>query len=133
MSKEYINHIVTTFYEKATIDFQIGYHFRKIQTIKGTHPLKPPIEAFQDHIPRICLFWEMQLLDEVTPPPEVSFNLIKTHKELSIRRGELGRWLILFKEILEKNTENKNLEIKEKWIKSLSRFENIFLSSPNLF
>lgn len=52
------------------------------------------------------------------------FDLISIHRQLSIRRGELGRWLQLFKEVLADSNEN---ELILNWNEKLSHFENIFL------
>lgn len=122
-NKNYILETVTAFYARAVTDFLIGYHFRKIATTQGSHPLKPPIEAFAEHIPRIALFWRMQLLGEKKPDHEEAFDLIDIHRKLSVRQGEIGRWILLFKETLE---DEKDHSLKKVWLEKINHFEKIF-------
>src|SRR5690606_20281813 len=105
-----------------TVDVMIGYHFRKIREKDGEHPLKPPLEAFANHLPRIAHFWEVQLLGEKLKGER--FDLIHVHRELGILKGELGRWLMLFREVLAK--QDQGLEIVKKWNEKLDHFEEIF-------
>ena len=102
-----IKTVTYRFYEKASQDVLIGHHFRKIATEKGIHPLHPPMDAFKDHLPRIEEFWRSQLLGEKIQTP---FELIQVHQRLMIRRGELGRWLVLFRETLSEIIENGEAE-----------------------
>ena len=111
------------FYKKAVTDFLIGYQFRKIATLKGSDPLTPPIEAFADHLPRISTFWKMQLLGEKKPENVPPFDLINVHEKLSMRKGELGRWLMLFKQTLH---EHEDKPLKTLWLEKLDKFETIF-------
>lgn len=122
-----IEKIVVDFYTLATTDVMIGYHFRKIATAEGIHPLKPPIEAFAGHIPRIVHFWEVQL--EGKSIQGNSFDLLRVHKALGILPGELGRWIKLFKDILENYDQTHELIIK--WNEKIEHFEKIF--KKNLF
>lgn len=124
--QEYIARIVHRFYEKATQDVLIGYHFRKIQQLDGIdhHPLRPPIEAFSHHLPRINEFWLVQL--GVQKTSDQAFDLIAVHKSLSIRPGELGRWLALFRQTLEEETTLPHEALKREWLKKINHFEDIF-------
>lgn len=117
-----IEKIVTDFYTIATTDVMIGYHFRKIASSKGIHPLRPPIEAFSSHIPRIVNFWEVQLLGK--PLEGEPFDLLRIHQALGVLPGELGRWVKLFKDILHSYDQRDELIIR--WIEKLDHFENIF-------
>lgn len=129
-----IEKMVKAFYGKATTDFLIGYHFRKIQTKKGIHPLTPPLEAFSEHIPRITQFWVQRLTDKnVSISP--SIKLIEVHRDLNIKKAELKRWMLLFKDILkeEKKKNACSLELILLWEEKLQQFEEIFLQSPLLF
>lgn len=114
--------IVEDFYRLATVDVMIGYHFRKIREKDGEHPLKPPLEAFSNHLPRIAHFWEVQLLGAKLEGER--FELIHVHRELGILPGELGRWLMLFRQILTK--EDQSDELIKNWQKKLDHFEEIF-------
>lgn len=137
MSKSLINRTVKDFYIKATSDVMIGYHFRKLVTKSGLDPLRPPIESFSDHLPRINAFWERQLLVKDPSPIQKPFDLISVHKALQIRRGELGRWVQIFLETLEDQidlTDNKKeLEFLEEWRKKIRFFEKKFIQDPHLF
>ncbi len=142
ISKEsLIEKIILDFYKNATTDILIGYQFRKIQQLKGEehHPLRPPIEAFFHHIPRINQFWKQQLLqgphkEDLTPP----FNLINSHAYLNLKKGELKRFQKLFKQSIEhfekiyKDQLIKNAEVKDEdffilWRKKLDHLVHIFL------
>ncbi len=131
--KDFINLIVDEFYRVATTDILIGHHFRKIalkETPQG-HPLRPPLEAFAHHLPRIKSFWYIQLLGEAKDPAQAPFELIQLHRELSIRMGELNRWLLLFREILKvelaKNADSDEIEkLGQAWQEKLNLFEERF-------
>ncbi len=120
-----IHSVVTSFYTKAITDPIIGFHFRKIQAFQGSDPLKPPIEAFAHHIPRIVNFWRMQLLEEKNLE-EVPFNLLKTHEYLGLRRGQIDRWLLLFIETI--NESDCTEEFKETWQLKARHFRSKFSS-----
>ena len=109
----------------------IGYHFRKIATIEGKDPLSPPIEAFSDHIPRIVVFWEIQLTGKTDQKVE-PFDLITIHKQLSIKRGEVSRWVLLFMETLS-DYKNTCPDLVNLWEEKISYFEKRFLENPILF
>ncbi|RLA64839.1 MAG: hypothetical protein DRQ88_10380 [Epsilonproteobacteria bacterium] len=115
-----IKEIVESFYSKAVKDVIIGYHFRKIQEGKSVDVLSPDISFFKDHIPRIVTFWKFQLLGEKT---KETFNLVNSHIPLSIRPGELDRWLTLFHQTLD---EFENDELIALWRERLSFFEKRF-------
>lgn len=117
-----IDQIVEDFYRLATVDVLIGYHFRKIREKDGEHPLKPPIEAFSKHLPRIAHFWRIQLFGEKLQGER--FDLIRVHRELGILPGELGRWLLLFRQTLQKYDQNDQLIVQ--WQQKLDHFEMIF-------
>ncbi len=115
---ELIFKIVSSFYEKAKNDILIGYHFRNISD-------------FETHIPRIASFWEIQLLgqtDKLISPP---FNILNAHTPLNIKRGELGRWLVLFRKTLNEET-SLTIELRQEWLDKLTFFEGIFLRTFGL-
>lgn len=111
-----IRKVVEAFYEKAKTDFLIGYHFRHIHD-------------FESHIPRICAFWETQLFGTTEKKIDKPFDILNIHIPLQIKRGELGRWIVLFKETLDKvQKENQNEEkIFQLWAEKLVFFEGVFI------
>lgn len=113
---EWIFHVVHSFYEKAKNDVLIGYHFRII-------------DDFETHIPRIASFWDLQLLGKTQRTISEPFDVMKVHIPLGIKRGELGRWLVLFKKTLDEETEKhpEFREFKELWLIRLTFFEGVFL------
>lgn len=121
---QYIQLVVETFYQKAINDFMIGYHFRKIQQGQSAHPLQAELGQFAHHIPRIVQFWKLQLLGSEHADPELKFDLINVHKQLSVRRGEVNRWVILFFETLEELGAHP---LKENWKDRVVQFQSIFL------
>ncbi len=127
--------LINDFYKVATADFMIGYHFRKIQTHSGTNPLAPPIEAFAQHIPRIVDFWKMLLLGQKPAADSGAFNLIETHRVLKVRRGEVGRWVQLFRTVIDQYIEDwpQQQEFLEAWWLQIKAFEKRFLQSKVLF
>ena len=131
-AQEFISLIVDAFYEKAVKDFLIGYHFRKIQQGESLHPLEPSLAAFAHHLPRIKLFWEIQLGVEQQPKAEV-FDLIHVHRRLAIRKGEVGRWCQLFYETLDAFEKEETLPLISKWRLKVQHFEKVFLNHPTLF
>lgn len=78
----------------------IGYHFRKIVSNPEPNPLYPSLESFSEHIPRIIHFWcdQLQIKHNFS---STQFDLINVHQKLNVRKGEIGRWILLFNETLE--------------------------------
>lgn len=112
---EWIHHVVSAFYDKAKNDVLIGYHFRII-------------ENFDEHIPRIASFWDLQLLGSTQRSLSEPFDVMKVHIPLMIKRGELGRWLLLLKKTLDEKTVThpEHADLKELWLKKLDFFEGVF-------
>ncbi len=136
MKKELvIDYVIDHFYGKATTDFLIGYQFRKIQEWEGEDPLLPPLTAFESHLPRIKSFWYMQLLGRPLTPGQRPFDLIGVHKRLHMKVGELGRWVLLFKESLsegrQKYPDHESLFLN--WENKIELFKGKFLKAPGLF
>jgi hemoglobin len=111
---EWILKVVQSFYDKARVDVLIGYHFRNIKDV-------------DEHIPRIATFWDMQLLGKASRPISHPFDVINLHIPLSIKRGELGRWLVLFRKTLNEEVTPEMEELKALWEERLTVFEGIFL------
>ena len=129
-----IQTIVVAFYQKAIKDVIIGYHFRHI-------------EDFSLHIPRIITFWKWQLLGislknqgtektqkdrelQGSPGTDAPFHLIQTHRPLKIKKGEVGRWIILFEATLEAHPLQEIS--KKQWRRKLRHFRQVFLNHPDL-
>lgn len=112
---EWIHKVIQTFYDKAKSDILIGYHFRNILD-------------FETHIPRIAAFWETQLLGKTNRVIDQNFDVLKAHIPLSIKKGELGRWLLLFRTTLENEMTNDPhlIALKDLWLEKLIFFENTF-------
>ena len=119
--RDLINAVVTSFYEKATKDILIGYHFDKFSA---------PTEL-ASHLERITSFWEMQLTGTTSVPLTGPFHLLFTHLQLKIKRGELGRWVILFHQTLD--SLDLPSELIELWKQRIEIFEVRFKSHPQMF
>lgn len=113
---EWILAVVDSFYQKAKNDVLIGYHFRVIKD-------------FDEHIPRIASFWDLQLLGKTERTLTHPFDVAKLHLALSIKKGEVGRWLVLFRKTLEDMTEShpEMKDLAKEWRNKLNFFEALFL------
>ena len=133
--RELIFIVVESFYQKAINDVLLGYHFARF---------RDP-EHLASHLERITTFWEMQLTGKATKPLEgKQFHLLFTHIELGIKRGELGRWIILFHKTLDELEEQFRRQasaeelqeiqlITAEWKKRIEFFEERFKSHPMMF
>lgn len=99
MEYKVILEIIQSFYDVAKRDVMIGYHFRFI-------------ENFEEHIPRIADFWNLQLNGIVTNKSNLPFTLIEVHKGLGIKKGEMGRWVILFQQNLDLAVAQNKIDAK---------------------
>lgn len=99
--------VVERFYQKAREDILLGYQFAKIKD-------------FEDHIPRIISFWEIQLLGRTQRQVTSPFDLMNAHRPLSIKRGELDRWVVLFKKTLQESGLNE--DDQNEWLKRIEFF-----------
>lgn len=133
--RELIFSVVDSFYQKAIPDVLIGYHFDRFRDPDHLAP----------HLERLTTFWEMQLTGKATKSlGGKPFNLLFTHIELRIRRGELGRWIILFHKTLDELEEQFRTQaspedlqeiqlITTEWKKKIAFFEERFKSHPMMF
>ena len=126
--------VVEAFYKKAIYDVLIGYHFEKF---------RDP-EVLEHHLQRLATFWEMQLTGKASKKLDKPFHLIFTHLPLGLKRGELGRWIMLFHQTLdelqietEKNENAKEAQDMQlfilEWKKRIEFFEARFKSHPDMF
>lgn len=108
LSFEKILEIVTSFYDTATFDVMIGYHFRGI-------------EDFNSHLPRIASFWQLQLTGQIKDKAQLPFDLINVHKPLKVKKAEINRWVLLF----EQNLKGFNLspEDYQLWMNKVHLFQ----------
>ena len=129
--RELIQTVVTNFYKKAINDVLIGYHFRKFEDQ----------EVLEKHLVRLTSFWEMQLTGTTSVPVDHGFRLLFTHYQLNLKRGELGRWIVLFHQTLDELQDEVQAEINhpnipvfcEAFKQRIALFEQKFLTAPNLF
>ena len=125
MTANIIDQVINDFYELAKIDILIGYHFRHIKD-------------FDSHIPKIQRFWYL-ILQDLTPDQRrnvikkgIPKNVIQSHEYLKIKKGEVGRWVLLFNQTLEKH-EKSAPELILKWRGEIKKFEKIFLNAKALY
>ena len=125
--RELIYAVIEAFYAKATTDILIGYHFTKFNDPK----------ELSAHLERITSFWEMQLTGSTSVPLQAPFHLLFTHLQLKIKRGELGRWIVLFHLTLyslESDMDHQNIkELTVLWKERIALFEERFKSHPQMF
>ena len=112
LSYETILNVVKSFYQKATNDILIGYHFRFIQD-------------FDSHFPRISDFWQLQLTGHMDHPESKPFDIINVHIPLKIKRGEIDRWGVLFSQTLDEFIANNQLSEEQKmlWMNKVQIFQ----------
>lgn len=117
LSFDLILEIVTKFYDTATFDVMIGYHFRGI-------------DDFQSHLPRIASFWQLQLTGKIDQKNELPFDLINVHRPLKVKLGEMNRWVVLF----EQNLKTFNLEKTDfdLWMSKVNLFQEKLKSGLSL-
>ena len=133
--RELIFIVVESFYKKAVYDVLIGYHFEKF---RDPHLLS-------HHLERITTFWEMQLTGGITKPLEgPGFRLLLTHLQMGLKKGEIGRWVILFHQTLDElevffKTNGNEMEKEEitaiviEWKTKIDFFKERFNSHPMMF
>lgn len=121
-----IKQVVEDFYELAVNDVFIGYHFRKISSSKLSHAtIISSLHDFKNHLPKIEDFWCAQLLPKYTRVFDRP-HVLKVHEYLGIRVGELGRWLTLFREVLNKYDNEINHTFINLWLQKVDTFEKAF-------
>jgi len=112
LSYDIILKVIDSFYDTARSDILIGYHFRVI-------------DDFDEHIPRIADFWNLQLNGELKRKENLPFNLLDTHIPLKINPGEIDRWVKLFSENLDKFISTNEISENEKqiWLEKVDIFK----------
>ncbi len=104
--------IIQAFYDIAKKDVMIGYHFRVIAD-------------FDEHIPRIADFWNLQLNGKMHDKSQLPFQLIKVHIPLKINQGEIHRWVKLFNDNLESSVAKELIDEKvhKAWMEKVDHFK----------
>lgn len=102
-NREDIEHQVSSFYKKAMNDKEIGFFFTEIAPIN-----------LEEHIPRICDFWEGILFNKVLFKGNPMLKHIELNWKSPIKEEHFARWLTLWKETVEDNFrgEKANLAIE---------------------
>ena len=106
--------ITEKFYEKAKFDILIGYHFRVI-------------DDFDEHIPRIADFWNLQINGVMKERSHLPFDLLAVHIPLKINKGEVFRWEKLFSETLYENKDQLSQEDIDLWLAKVEIFKQKIL------
>ena len=124
--QELIDSVVQGFYDRAKIDIIIGYHFRHI-------------DDFGQHIPKIQRFWYL-ILGELPIDLKKKYlelgipqNIIHAHAYLKIKSGEVGRWVLIFNQILDVHETSENKMLIDRWRLEILKFKKLFLQSKILF
>lgn len=112
-----ILYVVQSFYAKAIDDILIGYHFNDVKS------------HLDDHVRRVADFWQLQLVGAMNHPQSLPFKVLPVHKKRRIKKGELDRWILLFKQTLDENEDQLKPygDIKNDWIKSIEQFRKVFV------
>lgn len=125
--RELIYEVVSAFYIKVIDDVLIGYHFEKF---------RDP-EVLEHHLQRLTSFWEVQLTGTTSVPFDKPIHLLFTHLQLNIKRGELGRWVMLFHQTLDSlssEVDHENIKLMcDEWKERIAFFEERFKSHPQMF
>ena len=114
MNYQAILNITENFYELAKVDVMIGYHFRFIKD-------------FDSHIPRIADFWNLQLNGKMHDRSHLPYELLNVHRGLGIKKGEIGRWMVLFQKALQQGTDKNIISQTQqnRWLDEIEKFKKI--------
>jgi hypothetical protein len=92
--KKIVDGVVLRFYQRCLQDFLIGYYFQGKS------------DFFTKNIPRLQSFWFRDLAKSLGlnyAKQEFAIEnlqLLRPHLPLNLKRGEIGRWSLLFQETL---------------------------------
>lgn len=101
-------------------DFLIGYHFKHLNSPK----------TLSKHTERVAEFWNLHLLGYVEDKGHLPFKLIDAHVPLKIKPGEVGRWEILFYEVLKEHCTDPELE--EEWKSKIKLFKEQLINHKKI-
>lgn len=109
LTKEDIELIVTSFYEKVKADETIGFFFSKVV----------PVD-WDTHLPKMCAFWENVLLFT----GEYEGNPIVTHRKINQQYAttnqHFNKWMELFDETVNELFAGANAEKMKAHSKSIA-------------
>jgi hemoglobin len=116
ISYDLILEIIEAFYAIAKKDIMIGYHFRVI-------------DDFDEHIPRIADFWNLQLTGEMKDRKNLPYDLIGVHIPLKVNLGEIHRWEKLFNDNLEYFLAENKIHKDDMllWQSHVNKFKNVLI------
>lgn len=118
MNYDLIFKIIHSFYDVARKDILIGYHFNGI-------------EDFDTHIERITRFWFLQLNGKVLAKEDLPYKLLEVHQVLPIKRGEVDRWMLLFKQNIDLYSEVSD-EDKALWLNKAEKMRDKIIQQAGL-
>ena len=115
-----IEKIVFDFYRLAIDDVLIGYQFQKIP-------------EFAQHVQKIASFWKYQMYPDLYPPVE-NIRFRAKHLPLNLHLGELGRWIVLFYQVLDQwSQQHGEQEEIARWKEKVEMLKEMLLSHPAMF
>ncbi len=120
LNEQDIEKIVFDFYQLAIDDVLIGYQFQKIPD-------------FPKHVIKIATFWKNQLYPNLYPPVD-NIRFRAKHLPLHLHIGELGRWIILFHQVLDQwsklNGEQGDIL---RWKEKVEMLRQMLVNHPMMF
>ena len=99
-TRTHIDHLVATFYEKATIDDTIGHIFTEVAKIN--------LEA---HLPVICNFWESVLLGNMVYRGNPMLKHLKLAEETTLTQEHFDVWLGLWEKTVHEHFAGEKAEL----------------------
>jgi len=95
-TKEDVNQLIHTFYDKVLVDETIGFIFTDVAQID-----------LEEHLPTLCKFWENILL----APNDYRKNVMQIHLDLNekvaLQPAHFKQWLALFDQTVDELFEGK--------------------------
>lgn len=102
-SREDIEKVVTSFYEKAMYDNIIGHFFTGVVELN-----------LESHLPTIVDFWEGILLGEMKYKGNPMLKHISLHRKSPLTRTHFDRWLLLWKATIDLQYKGEKAEQAKK-------------------
>jgi len=112
-----IDQIVLSFYQKCQNDFLIGYLFQQKQNF------------FSHTVLRLQYFWKRDLYKclglSYLVKDHINLNLYGSHMSFHLKKGEIGRWAVLFIETINENPQMPKI-LSDLWKRRIIIFRNLF-------